>query len=132
MKKTVIALLAVVLFSACRSVPLPEDEFAPEDGSRTESIQLRTGDVLTVMLKENQTTGYSWSAVNNHRISAVTLNHIGAADSQLCGAPGYCEASIAAMKPGETTVVLNYSRPWEENTKPAASVSYHLTVTDDK
>ncbi|MDD4817016.1 MAG: protease inhibitor I42 family protein [Victivallaceae bacterium] len=129
MKKTVIALLTAVVLSACKSVPPPEAEFAPEDGIKTTAVKMRTGDVLTILLNENQTTGYSWNAVYNHQVSVVALTHVGA-ESGLCGAPGRCEARIAALKPGETTVILNYSRPWEENVKPAAAVTYRLEITD--
>jgi inhibitor of cysteine peptidase len=80
------------------------------------TITVRTGDVLTIVLKGNPTTGYTWESALSEQDAAV-LEQMGepvyVADSDLIGAGGTFTFRFKALKAGEAVLTLNYARPWE-------------------
>lgn len=99
-----------------------------DESDDSSHICLYTGDVLTIKLVSNPTTGYSWtnsdSPSNLDLLSSKSVP--GSADRS--GAPGYQTFSFKATKPDHSTLVLNYLRPFEKNTPPVKRFRLTLTV----
>ncbi len=133
MKTMFVPLLALAaVLAGCATAVNPTEMVAVEqfDGARQRSFKLERDATLTLELFENATTGYMWNAVNNEAICSVTLEHLPAeaADGGLCGAPGKCIVRITALKPGLTTVRLDYARPWETGAAPASRLICDIEV----
>ena len=61
---------------------------------QSQVIEVRGGDVITVRLAENATTGFRWKAECSDPDVRVTVEHRGAKDRSICGAPGEAVATI--------------------------------------
>jgi predicted secreted protein len=122
----------LVVLAACSStaaapkVEVSCDEFAAQPAPATVSadpLDLETGDTFTVSLCSNPTTGYSWSediAYDTKVLKLVdrTFEERADASPPVVGAAGREQLTFEAIGAGSTTVVMTYSRPWEENVPP--------------
>jgi inhibitor of cysteine peptidase len=90
-------------------------------------VELSVGQSLVVTLESNATTGYSWTLAQNSDESV--LNETGheyiAPQTTLIGAGGNEEWTFKALKKGNSTISMGYSRPWE-STPPVET--FDLTV----
>ena len=96
------------------------------------AITLEEGDLLTVRLPANPSTGYTWSQLQS--VSGVLsqlgeANFVGGSQVGIVGAPGTMVWKFQASKVGSTQLSFNYARPWETNA-PASTVSYSVSVKD--
>jgi len=84
-------------------------------------VEVKTGDVFTVALDSNATTGFSWTeqakiADGNilkqtaHEYVALRAND---ANNPVAGMSGIEEWWFTADRTGITTVSMSYNRPWE-------------------
>jgi len=91
-------------------------------------VELSVGQSLVVTLASNVTTGYSWSLTENSDDSVLsnTGNEYIAPQTTLVGAGGKEEWTFKALKKGNSTISMVYSRPWETDTPPAQT--FDLTV----
>jgi inhibitor of cysteine peptidase len=93
------------------------------------TVEAKRGDFVTIALPSNPTTGFSW--------------HLGAIDepilelrdgpdftprSDLVGAPGVELFRFRAMAGGETTIEMEYRRPWERG---PSDKTYSVTIVVD-
>ncbi len=93
------------------------------------SVDLRTGDRLSVRLAGNPTTGYSWElAAVNHRVLASAAEPGFQASSTAVGAGGIFAFEFVAAAAGHTALRLAYRRPWEKRRRPARTFSVRVTV----
>lgn len=104
--------LALALFSGCgtNGVNLTE-----ADNGR--QITVRPGDIVTLTLASNPTTGYSWQVME---IDAAILVQDGDPEYKqspgsegLVGAGGTETFRFKAVSAGTTSLNLGYMRPWE-------------------
>lgn len=92
-------------------------------------VDIAAGDTLTVTLGSNPTTGFSWddnAQVSDEFVLNQTNHEYHAPDTDVLGAAGNDEWTFKALKAGETTVKLEYSRPWEGGEK--GEWTFNLTV----
>jgi inhibitor of cysteine peptidase len=91
-------------------------------------VELSVGQSLVVTLASNITTGYSWSLAQNSDETVLnkTGNEYIAPQTTLIGAGGKEEWTFKALKQGNSTISMVYSRPWETDTPPAQT--FDLTV----
>jgi inhibitor of cysteine peptidase len=112
------------------SIEVPIDEFS-ETKHITKEIEVPDGGILTVTLGSNPTTGFSWGEAA-HIEDAPILQQI---DSELLlpegegqvGVPGQQVWAFKALQKGNTTINMEYSRPWEGGEK--AEWTFELIVT---
>jgi inhibitor of cysteine peptidase len=117
-----LALLPLFLFVAdAKTVLLDESD----DSSH---ICLYTGDILTIKLASNPTTGYSWTNTDSPSNLELLSSKSTPGSADRAGAPGYQTFSFRATKPDQSTLVLNYLRPFEKNTAPVKRFRLSLTV----
>jgi inhibitor of cysteine peptidase len=104
--------LALALFSGCGT-----NGTSLTDADNSKQITVKSGDVVTVTLESNPTTGYSWQVIEID--NAVLLQdgdpeYKQAPSSEgLVGAGGTETFRFKAVGIGETTLGLGYMRPWE-------------------
>jgi len=120
-------LVLSLLLAACGSQAATLTE--ADDGTR---IELSPGQILTITLPSNPTTGYSWQVA---QIDPKTLKQQGEAEYQqssgskdLVGAGGTETFRFEALQPGETTLQLAYHRPWEIGVPPIQTFSVTVIV----
>jgi len=99
-----------------------------DDSYSGKQVELSVGQTLVVTLASNVTTGYSWSLTENS--DGTVLNKTGneyiSPQTTLIGAGGKEEWTFKALKKGNSTISMVYSRPWETDTPPAQT--FDLTV----
>jgi inhibitor of cysteine peptidase len=98
-----------------------------EDNGR--EITLQKGQILTITLPGNPSTGYSWMMVDPE---ASILRQVGEpefkADSELVGAPGTLTLRFEAVEAGQTDLTLGYQRPWETGVEPPETFTAQVIV----
>ena len=104
------------------SVEVPCDDFMKSQNISKE-VQVPVGDSFTVTLCSNPTTGFQWSEsaqISDGTILKQTDHKFISPQSEPPpppGTPGQEIWAFQALKKGETTVSMEYSRPWEGGEK---------------
>ena len=96
-----------------------------------EEANIATGESLTVTLGSNPTTGFQWSeeaSIGDPTVLKQVTHEYIEPDSELVGAAGKEKWTFEALKPGATTVSLEYSRPWEGGEKSEWTYTLMLIV----
>ena len=97
------------------------------------TVKAGVGDLVLIKLASNPTTGFSWSAADLPKGSAVTLqskkylsaSQMNAEIRPMAGQGGQATFTYRVAKAGKATISLTYRRPWEKKAKPART----FTVT---
>lgn len=88
-----------------------------------------SGDDIEINLEEDITSGFQWTAeYDRSLVCEVKLDHKGPRRNPLGlgGTPGHAEIEIEPFRPGEYTIRLVYSRPWEKDTPPSKTMELVL------
>ncbi len=117
------------IWKIAEGLDYPRLWWEPYDGRVTVVL----GQVFTVTLESNPSTGYRWEWVD-HQDSIV--EQMGEAqfkpretgDPPLVGAGGWESFDFKAVHPGQMTLKLVYRRPWEEGVEPLKTFSLQVTV----
>ncbi len=124
-----LSLLACSPASRLASLEVSCDDFY-EQNHISRAVEVAAGDSFTVTLCSNPTTGFSWS--EQAQIGDQTLlqqtghEFISPGEKGLLGAAGEEVWTLKALKKGEATVSMEYSRPWEGGEK--GTWTFNLTV----
>ena len=105
-----------------------------KEANITKQVEVKTGDVFTVALDSNATTGFSWTEQakiadgnilkqTGHEYITPRANDDG---KPVTGMSGIEEWWFTADQAGMTTATMSYSRPWEGGEKDART--FVLTV----
>ncbi len=104
--------LMLALFSGCGA-----NGTSLSDADNGKQITVQPGDIVTLTLVSNPTTGYSWQVME---VDATVLVQDGEPEYQqspgsegLVGAGGTETFRFKAIGKGETKLNLGYMRPWE-------------------
>jgi predicted secreted protein len=100
----------------------------------TKQVEVKTGDVFTVALDSNATTGFSWTEqakITDENILKQTAHEYIAPRANddtkpVVGMSGIEEWWFTAGLTGTTTATMSYSRPWEGGEKDVRT--FALTV----
>ena len=140
-KKQIVVLLIIIVFPG--SILMVSDTGSKKNETKIKTflineekencITIGINEKFMIKIRSNITTGYSWSPVNVDRNEYVTFLGPGEEDcsdeqSGLKGEPHYECLVFKAVKPGKTSIILNFSRPWEKNTDPLKSVIIFLII----
>ncbi len=96
----------------------------------SKEMEVAVGDSFTVTLCSNPTTGFQWSEaqVSDQTVLKQTdHSFVPSGETGIVGAAGQDVWTFKALKKGESTVSMEYSRPWEGVEK--AEWTFILTVT---
>jgi predicted secreted protein len=99
-----------------------------DDSDDSSHLCVYVGDTVTIKLASNPSTGYSWGQPEGiaHLQLLSAQPEQGPADR--VGAPGFQIFSFKATEAGESTLSLNYIRPFEKNTPAVKTFLVTLTI----
>jgi inhibitor of cysteine peptidase len=114
-------------------VSVSAEDFAKE-ANILRQVEVKTGDVFTVALDSNATTGFSWTEqakIADESILKQTGHQYIApradgGNQPVAGRAGIEEWWFTAGQAGTTTAAVNYSRPWDGGEKDVRT--FVLTV----
>ncbi len=95
--------------------------------------QLKKGEVVSISLESNASTGYAWTAKISDTAVVVQMGepeYIEPTPSgtPLVGAPGTQTFFFQAVEKGTATITLDYARSFETNVAPAQTVTIIVEV----
>jgi inhibitor of cysteine peptidase len=106
-----------------------EVRLTEKGGDCGSSVELNTGDSLSLALEGNPTTGYVWEIESNDpavmKPSGEPEYH---ADSEAIGAGGTYTFRFTAVAKGKVTLRLVYHRPFEKNVPELKSCEVTIIV----
>lgn len=108
-----LAVAVLAVFTGCASAAA-----AKVYGENDTAISVDEGQMFTISLAENPTTGYQWAvAIGDESIVKLEKEDYQADknDQQLVGSGGTKQIIFKAAKKGQTTITLVYERNWEKN-----------------
>ena len=104
-------------------VAISSEDFSKE-AQISRQVEVKTGEVFTVALDSNATTGFSWTVqakIADGNILKQTGHEYVAPRTDntkpVAGMSGIEEWWFTAGQTGSTTATMNYSRPWEGGEK---------------
>ncbi len=95
----------------------------------SQEVAVTVDGVVTVSLCSNQTTGFQWSEsaqISDQTVLKQTGHEFIAPVGGLVGASGKEVWTFQALKKGQSTVSMEYSRPWEGGEKGVQT--FNLTI----
>ncbi|MSM40752.1 MAG: hypothetical protein GJT30_14140 [Geobacter sp.] len=117
----IFVLLALTVDSA------PALDLTGQDSGR--SVTVPVGEVVSITLGGNPTTGYAWELTEVDRaVLAPDPEPAYVADSALSGAGGKYTFRFSARAAGSTAVQLVYRRPWEKGLPPLERFDLQVVV----
>ncbi|WP_370576005.1 protease inhibitor I42 family protein [Methanomethylovorans sp.] len=93
------------------------------------SADVKIGELVTIRLEENPTTGYSWNMSFTDGLEVATDQFISSTETGLAGAGGFHEWTIQADSAGQYKVSGIYKRPWESVTGDEDTFNFTLNVS---
>ena len=77
-------------------------------------INVGVGEKFDIYLQSNPSTGYTWMEPRfDSNFLSLTCSQFIPPVSNLNGAPGYQKYTFNALKAGDTQIIMEYKRPWE-------------------
>jgi len=102
------------------------------EGEAGKDLVLGRGDVLTVSLPANPTTGYSW------RVTCVPAGLLKQVGESRFESSGHRQGMVGvgerqrwkfrAVLQGQASLVFSYVRPWEHDVAPARVIQWPITI----
>lgn len=88
---------------------------ATEYKDSSQPIKVEKGSSFTIVLDSNPTTGYQWQFTQavDEKVITLTKTEYVKADPSVIGSGGQEKWTFKAEEIGETTISLQYVRPWE-------------------
>lgn len=93
------------------------------------SVDLKAGELVTIRLEENPTTGYSWNMSFTPGLELMKDKFFSSADTELVGAGGVHEWTFKANSAGQYNVSGIYKRPWENITGDEDTFNLTLNIS---
>lgn len=92
------------------------------------TIELKEGQVVSITLEANPTTGYTWEVVEP--LDEQVVRQVGEIEfkpeSEAIGAGGVQIIRFEIVNAGQTALKLVYHRPWETDVEPLETFSIHV------
>jgi len=102
---------------------------ASADGS---TQQVKAGQVMSISLESNPSTGYSWFATSSDQAVIMQMGEPElqqtASSTPIVGAPEMATLFFQAVKAGTATITLDYKRGWEQDVKPEKTITITVEV----
>jgi predicted secreted protein len=134
MKKSI--LVCALLMLTCCVFAGEAKPLTLTSADKGKTVSAKVGQAIIVLLKGNITTGYSWdwagvagdAVATDGKVEYATDKH----PPGMAGVGGMFTAKLKAVKPGKSTVRLEYRRPWEKDAKPREDDIFTVTVSVEK
>jgi inhibitor of cysteine peptidase len=132
-------LFAAMLLSGCSASSTPDNKAISVEVSQNDmnsqtdvkqTVEISLTDSLVVTLPANASTGFSWTEakISNPAIISQSNREEIASTSGLTGASGNTAWTFKALKAGQATITMDYSRPWEGGEKGVKTYTLSVTV----
>ncbi len=128
MRRFLPLIVVAVLLAGCAHLPHKAGPLALGEADSGRTVEMVVGQVATVRLASNLSTGYRWQATGDPdpRILIIEDSGYDRPAEKMPGAPEQSWWTLRATGAGTTTLVLRYVRPWEADEK---AKEFSLTVT---
>jgi len=130
MRIVFISLAVLIVILAVCSCQAGGNELTEENNG--DSIKLAVDDTVIIKLESNPTTGYGWVLDGKTNTSIITIVDSEYAqseeDEELVGAGGHEFFTFKALASGDTDIILNYERSWEEEEEPLETFKISISV----
>lgn len=126
-----VAVITIVFLSGCVNPPAQDtikDTVFTEKHNGT-SVDAKAGELVTIRLEENPTTGYSWNMSFTDGLEVVKDEFISSGEEGIVGAGGVHEWIIKADRTGQHKISAIYKRPWESLTGEEGTFNLTLNVS---
>ena len=93
-------------------------------------IEVKAGAEFVIPVYANPSTGYVWQLakpIDPQFLQLVGTEYL-TEDTTLVGAGCEQEWTFKALKPGKTSVSLQYLRPWEKDVAPANVTEFEVSI----
>jgi inhibitor of cysteine peptidase len=121
-------ILAIPIVSGCGGAKTVEYT----EADTTNTIQVAAGEQFMIVLDANETTGFVWrqaEGTDTKVVKKVTDEYI-EPNTGAVGAGGKHNWTFEGVEAGETTIKLDYLRPWEPDAKPDKSLTFKVKVPE--
>lgn len=122
--------LAVFICSGVLSAFAHNRVLSEQDNGQT--INMPRGAKFVASLPGNPTTGYSWTLQSISGKAVIQDGKIaynaGANPKKLVGSGGTFSAPFRAIESGDSTISMQYVRPWEKGQQPARTFTAKIHV----
>jgi predicted secreted protein len=110
-----VRLLGTILILGCGGVALSGEKGGAQYSETNRDIQVKVGEVFTIRLTANETTGYTWRENENFDRSYLKLtgSSYHPDQPQRAGSGGEQRYTFKALQTGATRIKLTYKRSWE-------------------
>lgn len=126
------ASISGLALAGCSAIqpPTPNEVRLTEKGGDCNStVELNTGDTLTLALEGNPTTGYDWEVESNDpAVLELSGEPEYSSESSATGAGGTYTYRFKAVAKGQVTLRLIYHQPFEKNVPPSKSCEVTINV----
>lgn len=116
-----LALVALAMIAAGKTT------LCDESDNNTRVI-LYVGDTLSIRLHSNVTTGYSWNTAELPNTLQEVDSKTESGKSGRLGEPGFQFFTFKAAAPGQSTLKLNYFRPFEKDSPPKKTFRLSVSI----
>jgi len=124
--------LLIFMFTAFNACTQSSSVLSFTEKDNGSSISMDKGQRFEIKLESNMTTGYSWQLpedAGGKVVSMVSSEYIETEkDKEMVGAGGVETFIFEAKEAGQVEIMLEYVRPWEENTEPEKVFKIKVTV----
>jgi inhibitor of cysteine peptidase len=127
-----IAVMPSAAVAACscqaRQRAIPEEQ--KEDDGQGSPIHARAGEIFSITLDSNPTTGYQWKLANPLDEKALKLisSEYRMPETQMVGTGGKEAWTFKALSMGQATISFEYVRPWEKDREPAKKAIFKINI----
>ena len=135
MKNIFFSAIAALFFGVgcAAAVEAPADDTAEIAPAIAIEVKLNVGQTHTAVLAGNPTTGFTWNIAEQQGDAAEVSLDIRVPEAKddepmLCGAPAPTEVTIKGVKPGKSTITVEYKRAWEKDKPALRRVTFDVTV----
>jgi inhibitor of cysteine peptidase len=122
--------LAALFSTGSQAMSAPPDPLIVHQADAGKAFTLAVGQHLSVLLKEQAGTGYSWVVTPD---STPLLKFEGSSVQSAATMPGGAQLQaldFSAVATGKGMLRLDYRRPWESDKPPAQVFSITVTVAE--
>ncbi len=126
-----VCVLATVLLGLLACSSAAPEELSVDIANSGKEVALAAGGTLTVTLESNITTGYSWNEnanIGDKTVMQQTDHKYQPPATPIPGAGGKEVWTFKALKAGQSTISVEYRRPFEPTAAPAKTFSLTLVV----
>jgi inhibitor of cysteine peptidase len=132
---TVLAMAGILFIAGCNTTNKETSKhtanISVSEGLNGRSLTIKEGDIFSIKLRGNPTTGYSWqlSSADKSILNLIEKKFIPEKKKKnIVGSGGTDIFIFEAVGSGKTDLKLIYARSWEKYAKPAKTFNLKVMV----